>query len=368
MDAQRPLLQRLTFKLVFLVLLLSFSSLLCFSTVLSAQVTRDGSPSPAQVLTLNDEQIESWLGREGRVNHPVVEGVEHKTEAKLEFYFDKEYAMRAQFVIASAERAKAKTLRFLPEEALDNVHIYLLGDMNSYFEAQDAQGRAPDWAAGLAILRDGVILIRLSSKGTSRIEPEKTLAHELNHVALRRMAHESSFPHWFYEGFAMLATDDWNLDRATTLANASMGGHVMALGELNAAFSSQGTRVDLAYAQSAHFVSWVASQHGDEAISKTIAGVAEGKSFDDAFLAATGRSPIAAYQTWHEAMAKAHSKLALFFSPEGVFFFISVFAAIGLSLAILRRQRIKRRRYENRNDDIPVSELPANLRNFGPFV
>lgn len=367
MDTQRVQLSRLSLNLLFLIFLLNLL-FLPFAKTVFAQVTRGSDPSPTHVLTLSDEQIDAWMGREARVQHPAVEGLEHRRQAELDFYFDKEYAMRAQFVINSAERAKAKTLRFLPEKTLDNVHIYLLADMNSYFEAQNARGRAPDWAAGLAILRDGVILIRLKPKGASRLEPEKTLAHELNHVALRRMASEASFPHWFYEGFAMLATDDWNLNRATTLANASIGGQVMALNDLNAAFSSKGTRVELAYAQSAHFVSWLAQKYGDTAISQTIEGVSKGDDFDTAFQKALGYSPSEVYQVWHEAMAKDHSRIVMFFSPEGIFFAISIFAAIGLSFSIWRRRRIKRRRYQNQTDDISVSELPPNLRKFGPFT
>ena len=61
----------------------------------------------------------------------------------------------------------------------------------------------------------------MAPSGMAKIEPHITLAHELNHVALRRFAQDNYFPHWFYEGLAMTATNDWNLDRAETLGRAN---------------------------------------------------------------------------------------------------------------------------------------------------
>ena len=112
-------------------------------------------------------------------------------------------------------------------------------------------------------MRDGVILIKLAPRGTSRIEPEMTLAHELNHVALRRIARDAYFPHWFYEGLAMTTTDDWNINRAEVLARASMAGKLFDLDGIDDAFGKIGATVELAYAESAHFVSWLAKENGD---------------------------------------------------------------------------------------------------------
>jgi|GEM_PF-3344085 len=328
---------------------------------------QNGDASPAHSLTLTDEQVDEWLGREAHITHPVIPDLIHREVNNLHFYYETAFSRRAESVIATAETAQAKTLRFLPGETVSNVHIYLLGDINRYFEAQNAPGRAPAWAAGLAILRDGVILIRLNPGGTARIEPERTLAHELNHIALRRFARDQIFPHWFYEGFAMLATDDWGLTRAETLARASMSGQLLDLDQLNDAFSRQGAIVDLAYAQSAHFVTWLANTYSDETLKKLLQSVATGKRFDDAFIDAYGRSPRAAYVFWLDKVATKSSPWLSLFSSEGIFFALSFFAAAALIYALQKRNKIRKARFENPNQDIPVSTLPKNLRHFGPF-
>lgn len=326
-----------------------------------------GVEDMAYGLTLDDAQIEEWLGRERRIDHPVVPNLETRDAATLHFYFSRTYGQRAESVIKTAQSAADKTLRFLPKETVENIHVYLLGDINEYFEAQNGRGRAPEWAAGLTILQDGVILIRLSSHGTSRIEPERTLAHELNHAALRRYVQDNYVPHWFYEGLAMLATDDWGQGRSETIARAAMSGHLLQLDELDPAFGKTGALVDLAYSQSVYFVTWLDKTYGDEAMKTLIAEVASGKSFDDAFIKAFGRSQKAAFSVWYQNMSRHQSILASIFSKDGLFFLISVFAAIGLCIALWRKRAIRKQRKESMNQAVPISSLPENLRHFGPF-
>ena len=331
-------------------------------------VSAQGVGEGTYEMTLSDEQIEEWLGRERRVNHPAVSGLEHRDDSSLHFYFSRNYGQRAESVIRTAASAREKSLRYLPPETVDDIHVYLLGNINEYFEAVNSRGRAPEWAAGLTILHDGVILIRLAPSGMSRIEPERTLAHELNHAALRRYTRGNYLPHWFYEGLAMVATDDWGLARSEVLGRAAMAGNLLDLDEIDPAFGKTGALVDLAYAESAHFVSWLDKTYGDASIRQLIREVSEGKRFEDAFGAAFGRSPRAAFAKWHEAMSKNESILASIFSKDGLFFFISLFAAVGLCVALWRKNAIRKRRKESMNQAIPVTALPENLRDFGPFV
>ena len=321
----------------------------------------------SEAIMITQDQREAWLGREAQTHHPAVPHLKRANNATLHFYYDMAYERRAQAVIESAPMARQRNLRFLPAETLENVHIYLLGDMNSYFRAQKAPGRAPEWASGLSILQDDVILIRLRSVGTTPIEPERTLAHELNHVALRRFGGNAHFPHWFYEGLAMLSTEDWGIKRAESLANASITGQLLDLPGIEEAFGKTGAIVDLAYAESAHFLSWLAKTNGDEKIKKLIVAVAGGKKFDDAFLEIFDHTPNASFAIWHEKLSKDQSVLASFFSGDAIFFYVSIFAVLALSIALVRRNRVRKARLQNMSADVPLETLPENLRHFGPF-
>ena len=327
-----------------------------------------GVEDAAYGMTLDNETIEAWLGRERRLTHPVMDGLEARDEATLHFYFSRTYGQRAEAVIRSARTAREKSLRFLPEETVAGINVYLLGDINEYFDAQKSRGRAPAWAAGLTLLSDGVILIRVGSNGMSRIEPERTLAHELNHAALRRYVVENEVPHWFYEGLAMLATDDWSPERTETISRASMAGSLLELNELGPAFGKTGAIVDLAYAESAFFTMWLSKEYGDESIRRLIRDVHNGKPFDAAFESSFGHTPNALFATWMSGVAHGKSILASLFSKDGPFALISLFAAVGLSVALWRKRGIRRRRKESMAGTVPLSALPENLRHFGPFT
>lgn len=353
--------KRLIYCWIFLLQL----AVICFAWPVSAHA--QGTQIESFSMAVTDQQVEEWLGRESRIEHPVIKGLEKRDAATLHFYFSKSYGQRAEAVIATAEKAREKNLRFLPPETVKDIHVYLIGDINQYFEALHSPGRGPEWAAGLTILRDGVILIRLSSHGTARIEPEKTLAHELNHAALRRFAQDNYFPHWFYEGLAMTATDDWDINRAESLGKAAMSGQLLELDEIDAAFGKTGTIVDLAYAESAHFVSWIAKEKGDDAMKLLIRKVSNGEEFDKAFIDVYKRSPKAAFKIWYDSISRGESILASIFSHDGLFFFISLFAAVALSIALWRRTAIRKRRLAAMNQGLSESNLPSNLQNFGPF-
>ena len=145
-------------------------------------------------------------------------------------------------------------------------------------------------------------------------------------------------------------------------------GVIKSLDEIDAAFGKTGALVDLAYSQSAHFVSWIATLKGDEGVRTLIREVAMGKPFDDAFFDVYERSPKAAFAIWYDRMSREKSLLASIFSRDGLFFFISLFAAFGLIIALWRKSVVRKRRKANMNQAVPVTALPENLRNFGPFT
>ena len=129
-----------------------------------------------------------------------------------------------------------------------------------------------------------------------------------------------------------------------------------------------GATVELAYAESAHFVSWLAKENGDESIKKLIEQTANGQPFDAAFSDIYGRSPRAAFALWHDQMSRDRSLFANVFSPEGIFFIISVFAAIALTIALIRRTSARKQRLAAMAREDSLETLPENLRNFGPFT
>ena len=67
-------------------------------------------------------------------------------------------------------------------------------------------------------------------------------------------------------------------------------------------------------------------------------------------------------------MSRDRSLFANVFSPEGIFFIISVFAAIALTIALIRRTSARKQRLAAMAREDSLETLPENLRNFGPFT
>ncbi|MFA5624771.1 MAG: peptidase MA family metallohydrolase [Bradymonadales bacterium] len=337
--------------------------LLLFGAI-SAQAQGLSPNSESHILHFSEDFSSTWLLREGRVEHPAVAGLSKVEANKLYFYVDPNYELRAQSVIQSSASAREMTMRYLPESFVSDVHIYLLGDINQYFEGLGEKARAPSWAAGLAILSDGVILIRLKPTTASLIEPERTLAHELNHIALKRMSNNNPLPHWFYEGFAMLSTEKWNIHRAEILAHASMTGRIFAFDKISNSFPAQGAAVDLAYAQSSHFVSWIVKQWGEANFKRFLERIAAGTAFKDAFRSQYGVALASAEMEWRSGLEKKNSWFAPLLTITSILMFLG--AVIVLGLGIMRQKR--RKRALKQPDALPREALPKNLRHFGPFT
>src|SRR5262249_39192132 len=120
-------------------------------------------------------------------------------------------------------------------------------------------GRPPKWAVALAYPAHGIILLN----ALSLTEPEGpiTLRHELAHVALGQFSPD--WPRWFQEGIAQHLTGERvNLTHYAALFRAVTQEKVFHFEDLADSFPDRPSDVEVAYAQSADFVAWLAGHHG----------------------------------------------------------------------------------------------------------
>ncbi|MBW2463461.1 MAG: hypothetical protein JRH11_17555, partial [Deltaproteobacteria bacterium] len=111
---------------------------------------------------------------------------------------------------------------------------------------------APDYAAGVAYPRFGVILLTLQAPDSwQRPDVEKVLTHELSHIALYRAVGGQHLPRWFVEGVAVQQAGENDLNRIKKLWEAVVADNVVPLADLDNSFPRYAHRVSVAYAQSA---------------------------------------------------------------------------------------------------------------------
>jgi len=297
------------------------------------------------------------------VKHPVVDGLVTRDLDGMRIHYAPKHEPVVRPLFGVAPEARERILADLSPDALNSVDIYMLPRIEDYFVARGQKPRSPHWASGLALLGRDVILIRLEPQGMARLELHRTLAHELSHIALHHHVDGRWLPVWFVEGFALMQTEDWTIDRAGPLAEAGLIDRIIPLYELSTTFPSTGPQAQLAYAESGHFVRWLANEFGRDKFRDFTARLGQGQKFERAFEASYGRSFYSFERQWRESLVVEHGWLALIVGSTTLFFAMGILF-VGMYIRVRRR----RKRAFAKLESTPNRRLPEHLQDFGPFA
>lgn len=194
---------------------------------------------------------------------------------------------------------------------------------------------APSWVSGYALpALDTIVLFPTRVPSYPDRNLEALLRHEIAHMMIARASGNGRLPRWFDEGTATVAAREWGVEDSARVALATLGPGPRSLHDVDAAFSGDSTGASRAYAMSAALVRSLLHRHGERAVARTLAGVARGEGFDEAFRAATGE-PVEAF---------AHA----YFAREALWRtwvpFLTSSTALWMAITALAMWAIKRRR------------------------
>lgn len=298
-----------------------------FFVVLAAAVVATAAPAAAEPLL-------SARVERGRVAIHAEEGL----------------AAQARKLAPAAERhldAIEADLAGLPR--VDRVEVRLVRHQEDVAAVAPPGHGAPEWAAGTAYPDEGVVVVAARGRNGELYDMDKTLAHELAHLALARALGRERVPRWLTEGFAYLHSSDASFARAQTLFSAVIRGRVIPLLELERSFPAREDEVALAYAESYDFVAFLARRgsrqddrdDGDrEAFREFLAALARGASLDGAALEAYSRSMAQLEAEWFDSLRTRYLWYPI--GALGALFW--VVGGLLLFLGWLRRRRQNRRR------------------------
>ncbi|MFH1008430.1 MAG: peptidase MA family metallohydrolase [Candidatus Latescibacterota bacterium] len=193
-------------------------------------------------------------------------------------------------------------------------------------------GRIPDWGGGCAFPEQGIIVIRASSEGVSRLR--EILRHELSHVFLRRALGEKQVPRWFEEGVSMMQSGEWRMEHTLRMARAVLLRRIMTLDQIDRVLLFRSSKAQLAYVESYLAVLYFCHLGGREAPQRLIGAMQSGMSFEEAFSQVAGMRASDFSGAW-EQYAKDRYDLVLVV-VEGPWFWI------GMSLLFLGSYLAKR--------------------------
>lgn len=167
-------------------------------------------------------------------------------------------------------------------------------------------GRTPDWADGSAWPRWDLIFLKSpATRPGTATALEIVLDHELVHVLLGHAFGIRPVPRWLQEGMAQFYSGESSWERSIALAVADYGLAPLPLGTITNGFPPDALRAQLAYAQSADFIAWIAGRNGEEALRSLVSQLAEGISVNDALRTATGLGVEEANAAWLKVVPSA---------------------------------------------------------------
>ena len=198
-------------------------------------------------------------------------------------------------------------------------------------------GEPPGWAVALAYPAHRIVLLN----AVTLAEPEGmvTLRHELAHVALGQLA--PRWPRWFQEGLAQTLTGEhYSMTHYAALYRAVVQEKVFRFEDLAEGWPDRPADVEVAYAQSAAFVAWLAARQGPEGMARLVDEVAQAQPFEQAFGKAFHSSLWVEELAWREGLAARYGWLPLTTSSSLVWL-----GATGLVVAawVRRRQQMQAR-------------------------
>jgi hypothetical protein len=226
------------------------------------------------------------------------------------------------------------------------------------FEALALPGGAPPgWAVALAYPSHRIVL--LNALTLAGPEGMVTLRHELAHVALGQIGR--TWPRWFQEGLAQHLTGERiALTHYAAIFRAVTQERVFHFEDLAEDWPDMPADVEVAYAQSADFVAYLASRHGPGAMGQLLDGVAAGEGFEMAFGKAFHSSLMVEENAWREGLATRYGWLPLTTSMQLVWLVAPALCVI----AYVRRRRQQAARLEamaaeEAAEDAALQELAA---------
>jgi len=215
---------------------------------------------------------------------------------------------------------------------LGSLRLIVAPDSARFREA--TRGRLPGWGAGAAFPRARTIVLRADAGSAPA-----TLRHELAHLALHD-AVPGRMPLWFDEGYATVASGQWDVFDRLTLNLAVARGATPSLRELDAQLRVANGTVDAAYALAATAVLELARRNPTGTLDPLFHQLEGGASFDDAVLATTGLTADRFDEAWAKTVRMRFGLVAWGVST-GFWLLVAGLVAV---VYLVRRRRDRPRR------------------------
>jgi hypothetical protein len=206
-------------------------------------------------------------------------------------------------------------------------------------------GRAPSWGAGLAFPSSRTIVIRADGG-----DPRQTLRHELAHLVLHD-AIKTRVPLWFDEGYAAVASNEWDRMDAFRLSWIVLRRDLPTFHELDGSLRANATTAEKAYTLAMSAVLELGRRNPAGTLDNLLTRLTEGEGFESAIEGSTGLSLGTFESDWQRSIKRRYN-IVIWLSAGGFWLVIS----LGVGVVWWFRRRYDRPRRLALNQGWEVSE------------
>ncbi|TFG46951.1 MAG: hypothetical protein E4H41_00565 [Gemmatimonadales bacterium] len=230
---------------------------------------------------------------------------------------------------------------------LGELRLVIAGDSQAFREV--TRGRLPGWGAGAAFPGGRTIVLRADAGDVMG-----TLRHELAHLALHQ-AVRGRVPLWFDEGYATMASGQWDLFDRLGLNLAVARGRVPGLKALDGELRASEQSADAAYALAATAVMDLARRNPSGTLDPLFQQLTAGVRFEDAVIATTGLSLDRFDEAWRKGV-RARFGLVTWMLGTGIWLAMALLVLVGYD--VRRRRDAPRRAALDAGWTYPPEEPP----------
>lgn len=159
------------------------------------------------------------------------------------------------------------------------------------------------WVGGVTPKDTGMTIQIISPDPSRQSWNEKVIPHEIAHIVWF-LATSSSFapaPEWLVEGVALLNEPD-NSQEREQVTEAARAGNLSRLSELRSNTAGTHDTAGLAYAQYWSLTDYLVESCSADGLRRLVAELNQGKTFDDAMVAACGYDEQTLYNKWYASL------------------------------------------------------------------
>jgi hypothetical protein len=220
------------------------------------------------------------------------------------------------------------------------INVIIASTAEEFQRSQPGGSRVPAWAIGVAYPQDNlIILLSPAVRQRGPIDIIKTFQHEVLHIILgQAFKGKENIPRWLDEGLAMIAANEWNMARLSTMTFAVLGRKTIPMQQLTESFPWDPEQAHIAYCQSFYFISFLKGRFGSDLFKTFLQNYTIYKNFQRAIFDTYNVRWEEMEELWRDYLRLRFSWIPLITSSTTLWFLATLIFILGY----LRKKRMNR--------------------------